>query len=265
VTRSKLRNLALPLGLAAAAAILVGLYVISYRNSVTHGAGLVKVYVAARDIPAGTDGSSIAAGGYMKTQTVPHRAVVAGAITSAAPLTSLATRGQIYKGEQITLRQFAPIAQGGVFAKFSGKERLVVVPGDPFQLLAGTLNDGDRVDVVATTKYHNSKANARAAARVVLRNLLVLKAPEDSAAKTISSVTGQPSISVSLVMTDDQAQTMSWALKQADWFFALRPTNHPANSPARLETLYTFLAHGLPRSSAYTQIDGTDPEAIDAR
>jgi len=265
VTRSKLRNLALPLGLAVAAAILVGLYVISYRNSVTHGAGLVKVYVAARDIPAGTDGSSIAAGAYMKTQTVPHRAVVDGAITSVAPLTSLSTRGQIYKGEQITLRQFAPVAQGGIFAKFSGKERVVVVPGDSFQLLSGQLSDGDRIDVLATAKYHNSKGYARAGARVVLRNLLVLKAPEGSSPTSTSTITGQPSISVTLVMTDDQAQTMAWALKQADWFFALRPTNHPANSRGRLETLYTFLAHGLPRSTAFTQIDGTDPEATDGR
>ncbi|HKC21157.1 MAG TPA: hypothetical protein VKB64_01480, partial [Gaiellaceae bacterium] len=65
MTKTRVRNLALPLGLAAAAAILIGIYVISYRNSVTHGAGLVKVMVATRDIPAGTDGSTIAGGGYL--------------------------------------------------------------------------------------------------------------------------------------------------------------------------------------------------------
>jgi pilus assembly protein CpaB len=263
VTKSRLRNLALPLGLAAAAAILVGLYVVSYRNSVTHGAGLVKVLVAARDIPAGTDGSSIAAGGYLTTQTVPRRAVVAGSITSAAPLTSLASSGEIYKGEQISLRRFAPIAQGGVFAKFSRNQRLVIVPGDANQLLVGTVADGDHVDVVATTKYHNVRDLARAATRVVLRNLLVLKAP-DASAKTFSTVTGTSNPSITLVMTDDQAQTMSWAMKQASWFLALRPTNHPYNSPGRLETLNTFLSHGLPRSSAQPQIDGHDGDAIDA-
>jgi Flp pilus assembly protein CpaB len=264
VTRSKLRNLALPLGLAAAAAILVGLYVVSYRNSVTHGAGLVKVYVAARDIPGGTDGSSIAAGGYLKTQTVPHRAVVDGAITSAAPLASLATRGEIYKGEQITMRQFAPIAQAGVFAKFSGRERVVVVPGDPFQVLSGTVSDGDRVDVVASTQYHNSRTQTKRTARVVLRNLLVLKAPDGSAPKTVSTISGQPSTSITLVMTDDQAQTMNWALKQATWFLLLRPTNHPSNSPGRVENVFTFLAHGLPRWSALSQVEGRDPESVDA-
>jgi len=38
VTKSRLRNLALPLALAALATILIGIYVVSYRNSVTHGA-----------------------------------------------------------------------------------------------------------------------------------------------------------------------------------------------------------------------------------
>ena len=108
MTKSRLRNLALPLGLAVLAAILVGYYVVSYRNSVTHGAGLVKVLVASRDIPAGTAGSSIAAGGYLETQTVPRRAVVSGAVTSGSPLTSLVAGAEIYKGQQITLRQFAP-------------------------------------------------------------------------------------------------------------------------------------------------------------
>ena len=78
MTKSKIRTLALPLGLAALAAVLVGIYVTSYRNSVTHGAGLVKVLVAALDIPAGTEGSSVAGGGYLTTQTVPRRAVVPG-------------------------------------------------------------------------------------------------------------------------------------------------------------------------------------------
>ena len=260
MTKSRLRNLALPLGLATLAAVLIGIYVISYRNSVTHGAGLVKVLVAARDIPAGTDGPSIAGGGYLKSQTVPRRAVVPGSVTSAGPLTSLVAGSEIYKGQQITLRQFAPISQGGIFAKFSGNQRVVVIPGDSNQLLAGTVSEGDRVDVVATAKYHVGDF-ARASSRVVLRNLLVLKAPDGSKA---ASVGGSPTQSITLVMTDRDAQTMSWALKQSSWFLALRPTNHPGNSTGSIETLYTFLSRGLAPSSANRQIAGAFPESIDA-
>jgi Flp pilus assembly protein CpaB len=258
-TKSRLRNLALPLGLAAAAAILVGIYIISYRNSVTHGAGLVKVLVAGRDIPAGTDGATVASGGYMQTQTVPRRAVAPGAITSGAALTSLVTSAPIYKGEQITLRQFSPATQGGIFAKFSGNERVVVVPGDANQLLAGTLSDGDHVDIVATAKYHfGSPSITRSTSRVVLRNVLVLKAPD--APKSGSVTTGTPSLSATLVMTDDEAETMGWALKNSAWFAVLRPTKQPRNSRPQIETLYTFLSRGLPSGD---HIIGTFPESVD--
>jgi Flp pilus assembly protein CpaB len=258
VSKTRVRNLALPLGLAAAAAILIGIYVISYRNSVTHGAGLVKVMVATRDIPAGTDGSTIAGGGYLKSQTVPRRSVVPGSVTSAAPLTSKVTSAPIYQGEQITLRQFVPVAQGGIFAAFSGNERVVVVPGDPNQMLAGTVQEGDHIDVVTVAKYHIGEL-ARATSRVVLRNLLVLKAPEDSKQ---GSVGGTSTATTTLVMTDRQAQTMAWAMKQGTWFFMLRPTNKPLNSSPTVETLFSILGRGLP--AAPRQIAGNFPESVDA-
>jgi Flp pilus assembly protein CpaB len=256
-TRSRLKGVALPIGLAALAAILVGIYIVSYRNSVTHGAGLVKVLVAGRDIPAGTDGATVASGGYIKTETVPRRAVAPGSIASAASLTSLVVAAPVYKGQQITLRQFAPAAQGGIFANFSGNERVVVIPGDQNQLLAGTLADGDHVDVVATTRYHSGSLS-RSASKVVLRNLLVLKAPGAPKAATVTS--GMPTASATIVMTDNQAETMGWALRNASWFLALRPTKQPRNSRPKLETLFTFLSTGLP---AGDHIAGTYPESVD--
>ena len=258
-TKSRLRNLALPVGLATLAAVLIGFYVVSYRNSVTHGAALVKVLVASRDIPAGTDGSAIAGGGYLKSQTVPRRAVVPGSIASAAPLTSKITSGPIYQGQQVTLRQFVPVSQGGIFAKFSGNERIVVVPGDQNQLMAGTLSDGDHVDVIGTVKYHVNNL-ARAVSRVVLRNVLVLQAPEEAA--QASSVGAPPTVTAKLILTDRQAQTLALAMKSSTWFFVLRPTNKPRNSAPSIETVFNFLGRGLPNPQA--QIVGQFPESVDA-
>jgi Flp pilus assembly protein CpaB len=260
VTKSRLRNFALPVALAGLAAILIGIYIVSYRNSVTHGAGLVKVLVAARDIPAGTDGSAIAGGGYLESQSVPRRTVVPGSVTSAAPLTSLVAKGQIYQGEQVSLRQFAPAAQGGIFASFSGDQRIVVVPGDPNQMLAGTISDGDRIDVVATAKYHFNDV-ARAMTRVVLRNLLVLNATDAPKSGTVGAT---PTTTTTLVMTDSQAQTMGWALKNSNWFFVLRPTKQPRNNTQIGETLLTFLSRGLPPATAERQIGGSFSGGIDA-
>lgn len=254
----RLRNLMLPVALAVIAAVLVGLYVVSYRDSVKDGAGLVKVLVAARDIPAGTKGSSVASGGYLETEMVPRRAVVSGSVVSAAPLTSKVVTNEIFKGEQITLRQFAPAEQGGIFAKFSGNERAVTILGEPQQLLSGTLTDGDRVDVVATARYHVGMA--RATTKVVLRNLLVLKAPDEA---TQEQYANNEKMGATLVMTDSQAQTMGWAMHMSNWFLVLRPTATPRNSKESLETLNSFLSRGLPATKANEQIIGTFPGGVD--
>jgi Flp pilus assembly protein CpaB len=257
VTKTRLRNLMLPVALAVLAVVLIGIYIVSYRNSVNSGADLVKVLVASRDIPAGTKGSAVASGGYLKTQTVPRRAVVPGSVVSGAPLTSLVSTDPIYKGEQITLRQFSPIAQAGIFAKFSGKQRAVALLGEPTQLLDGTLSDGDHVDVVATAKYTTPPGLQRATSRVVLRNLLVLEAPDGK-----TEVSSSEKTSATLVMSDRQAQTMAWAMKNSTWFLALRPTKRPRDSKASLETLKTFLGRGLPPGEALRKIAGTYPQSV---
>jgi Flp pilus assembly protein CpaB len=256
LTKTRLRNLLVPVALAVLAAVLIGAYIVSYRNSVTEGAGLVKVMVAGRDIPAGTTGATVASGGYLKSESVPRRAVVPGSVVSGAPLTSLVATDPIHKGEQITLRQFGPMTQAGVFAKFSGRERAVAVTGEPTQLLAGTVSDGDRVDVVADVHY-SSRGISRASSRVILRNLLVLQAPDGE----VSASSGEKS-TTTLVMTDRQAQTMGWAMKNTDWFLALRPTSHPRNSSVTLETLRTFLGRALPPDQAAAQIAGDFPESV---
>jgi pilus assembly protein CpaB len=258
VTKPRIRNVLVPAALAVLAAVLVGIYIVSYRNKVNEGAGLVNVLVASRDIPSGTAGSSVASAGYLTTESVPKRALVDGSIASAAPLTSKVTADPIYKGEQITLRQFKPLAQAGIFAKFSGRQRAIAVLGTPSQMLAGTIKDGDRVDVVATVRYHTGPS--RATTRVVLQNLLVLKAPDADKAKGMRPDEQLPA---TVVMTDRQAQTMGWAMKMSTWFLALRPTKTPRSSQARLETLHSVLGRGLPADAADGQISGTFPEAVD--
>jgi Flp pilus assembly protein CpaB len=258
VKKSRLRSLILPVGLAVIALVLIGVYMVSYRNSVDNGAELVKVLVAARDIPAGTGGAAVASGDYLKTQTVPRRAVVPGSVVSEASLTSQIVADPIYEGEQIMLRQFAPKTQGGVFAKFTGKERAIAVLGEPHQLLAGTLTAGDHVDVVATARY-SAGGPSRATTRVVLRDLLVLEAPD---ADGLVEGSGEMTTAM-LVMTDRQTQTMGWAMKMSTWFLALRPTAKPKDSKAELETLHSFLARGLPKSKASALIVGDFPESVD--
>ena len=63
-------------------------------------------------------------------------------------------------------------------------------------------------------------------------------------------------------MTDRQAQTMSWAMKNSTWFLALRPTARPRNSGPSLETLKTVLGRGMAPGKAKRQIAGNFPESL---
>src|SRR5262245_2118772 len=241
LSRYRLRNTLVAGGLALVGVVLVLLYVTGYRNHVQQGADLVQVFVAARDIPQGTTGADIAGGGYLQRQSVLRRNVVAGAISNTDQIGNLAAGATIISGEQVTVRQFQPVAQQGVLAGISGNQRAMVVPGDANQLLSGIVKDGDHVDVLVNFHYTINPGGAsasgglsRVVSRIVLRNIYVLRAPTSSSA-------GQ----ITLAVTDTQAEKLLFAIKNSAWWLVLRPVARPADSPESIETIENLLSDGL--------------------
>jgi Flp pilus assembly protein CpaB len=235
LSRYRLRNTVVAVALALVGVLLVLLYVTGYRKDVQRGADLVPVFVAARDIPEGTSGTALAGAGYLKRESVLRRNVVAGAISSVDQVASLAAGAPIVAGEQISVRQFHPVAQQGVLASISGNQRAMTIPGDPNQLLNGIVKDGDRVDVLVNVRYTVNRPGgslSRVATRIVLRDLLVLRAPTDGSA-------------ITLAVTDTQAEKLLFVLKNGQWWLVLRPVARPADSPESVETITAMLADGL--------------------
>ncbi len=148
----RLRNIIVAIGLALVAALLTTFYVANYKRHVRQDESTVKVFVAKRDIPQGTQGSEILKQGYIGTADVVQRTVVPGAISNPDQVQALLTTQPIFVGEQITLRRFASHAEQGIRAQLHGTLRALSLPGTPDQLLAGTLKDGDHVDLVANIK-----------------------------------------------------------------------------------------------------------------
>ncbi len=173
------KNIGIAVALAALAAILTSAYVVNYKRHVQRGEGKVTVLVAARDIPAGTSGADVIDQKMLKEQTVPRKAVVAGAISSPDQLSQYVATQDVYTGEQVSTRRFAPPTEQGIRSQIKGTQRAYELAGDPNQLLAGTLKAGDHVDVVGnwTIKGQGSTGVDRAITRVILRNILVLRAP----------------------------------------------------------------------------------------
>ena len=226
------RTLGAAAALALLAVLLTSVYVQGYERRVRAGVADTEVLVAARDIPTGTPGSKLAAHGFLETRTVPRDAVVPGAIADTGDVARLVSRQPIYAGEQVTIRRFESAVQQGVRGQLSGTLRAQRVAGDPNQLLAGLIRDGDRVDVVATIP---PTAGAPGASRIILRDLLVLQAPsEDVTAKTTQSA------SAVLALTDRQAQRLFYAMKNGQWSLLLRPV-HGAESAAPADTAASVL------------------------
>ncbi len=239
----RLRNIALAIGLALVAMLLTLLYVKNVRRSAQTDVANVQIYVAGKDLPAGTSGAQIVKHGDLQVESVQKRDVVPGAISSPAQVDSLMLAAPLYQGEQVTLRRFTNAAAEGIRAQLTGTMRAVQVAGDANQLLAGTLDPGDRVDLVANLHLTSTDGSASTATRIVLRNLRVLSTDGGDSAKVATTSSGN-SDSVILAVTDAQVQRLFFVLKNADWTLELRPVLNPADGPGRTETAESVLKGG---------------------
>jgi pilus assembly protein CpaB len=224
------RNIAIAVGLALVAMLLTLLYVVNYRKSVDNGQATSHVYVATRDIPAGTPGTELAHGS-LRLIDVPRRTVAPGAISNPSQVVGLILSQPLYPGDQVTLHRFATLRAQGISGQLRGTMRAVQVPGDVNQLLAGTLQAGDRVDVVAN--LHDDPSEQAPTTKIVLRNLDVLQTAPSSLSATVQSGGGTYVI---LAVDDTQVERLFYVLKNADWTLDLRPAAGAKNGPSRVET-----------------------------
>ena len=214
------RKIAIAVTLAVCAVALMVIYGAQANANGAQATSGKSVLIATHDIPLGTSASEIAGGGWVKTMRMPAGSIAAGALTSAAQLAHLVALQPTYAGEQITLRRFGHLQQQGLPSELGGSARIFELSGTPTQLLAGTLQRGNRVDVVGSITLPESGQTHVAA--VVLHNLLVVKAPADDTSSGVSS--GENETSAQLQLTPLQAQRLFWLAKNGDWSLLLRPS-----------------------------------------
>jgi pilus assembly protein CpaB len=239
----RLRNIVIAVVLAVFAALLTMMYVTNYQRHVDKNVADVPVLVATDDIPAGTSGS--AAAQRVEERMVEQQDVAPGAVSDKELLKSLVVSQAIYGGEQVTRQRFSSATEIGVRSQLKGNMRAISVNGDAFQLLAGTLRNGDRVDVVASLTL-NADNNVHAT-RIVLRDLEVLKAVGGESAESKLSPKGSDNLSVLLAVSDTQVQKLFHVMKHGEWTFQLRPVVDAVDSPETLETVASLMRDGLRR------------------
>ena len=237
----RLRNILLAVVLAVLAAFMTALYVANYQNRVDRGQEKVTVYVAKTDIPPGTPSSALA--NKVATKEILRKSLVPTAIFDLKDVTGQNSSQWIYGGEQLTARRFSTAARAGLRNDLTGNLRAVEIAGNANQLLAGILKAGDHVDFGVNLKLGE---NAHAA-RTVLRDLLVLKAPQGTGIESKVTSAEDDAFSVVLQVTDAQANKLLFVSTNDDhkWHLELRPVADAADSPEGLATLPSVLRDGL--------------------
>ncbi|MGZ4461610.1 MAG: Flp pilus assembly protein CpaB [Gaiellaceae bacterium] len=247
----RVRNLVLAIGLALLGILMVTIYVSQVKRSVSKDKEDVTVYVAKDDVSAGTPGTEVQR--LLVATTVARRNVVPGAISNPGEIAGRYTTQEIFQGEQVTTRPFSTTIGSGVRAEISGNQRVIELDASPQQLLAGTLKDGDHVDVVAT--WELPEGDQHHVSRVLLRNLLVVQAPDASSVKTSVTNPASGGATIQLRVTDLQAHELFWMTENGHWSLLLRPPVHAGDSPDNLLDSETIGAGGVSHS-AYLKASG---------
>ena len=191
----RVRNLIIAGALAACAVALMFMYAShAEKSSTATTASGVQVFVASRDIPIGTTGAKLATGGWLVTRKLPGNSVaVRGRHEPRRSCANLVAIQPTYAGEQIVARRFGTAQQEGLLSDLKGVSRVMELPGDAHQLLAGTLKQGNRVDVVGNVQV--PEGGQLHSTVIALRNLLVVKAPSSLVGVSSTTTTSRSSFS----------------------------------------------------------------------
>ena len=208
----RVRNIGIAAALALLAAMFTFFYVSNYKKHVQQGQELVDFYTASHDIPAGTSGTEVA--GSLAHKRVERTAVVPGAISDPSQIKRLVATQEIFSGEQVSTKRFEPLGELGIRGQLKGNLRAIVVPGDANQLLLGTLQDGDSIDVVSNFTF--PEGSQQHVSRTILRDIKVLRAPVESKVQShLGSAANSPYAAI-LAISDTQSRKLFWMMKNGE-------------------------------------------------
>jgi Flp pilus assembly protein CpaB len=197
-------------GVAVLAAIVLFAYLHQYRNSVNSSAVPASVLVAKNLIQKGTPGDIIGSSGQYQVASVPKGQLQLGALTDPAALNGRVAVADIYPGQQLTAASFAYAAPGSLTTKLSGTDRAINVTTDPMHGMNGQIGAGDRVDIFVGL---NSQASGQPVIKLLLSNVLVLRAPIAGAAM------------YTLRVPEAQAAQLAYASDNGKLWFVARPAS----------------------------------------
>jgi len=197
------------------ATILLLVYLSHYRSSVKSENANVTVLRATTFITKGTSAESLARNNQYEVASIPRDELSADAVTDARELSGQVTQSNLLAGQQLTAEDFGDAA---VSPTLSGSAALRGNKG-AWRAIAINLDDAQGITPQAQTGDHVDVYDIAATVPLLMRNVLVLAAPNQSAAGT----TSQTSTNYILRVPTEAAFRFASAADSGKIWFVLRP------------------------------------------
>ena len=213
---------------AAAVVAALGVAFVVYRLATPHevsnsgSSAIIKVLVAAKDIPAGMTLAEVRDGGYVVTQTTSAGTAPADALHSistdneqqvaVAPLSA---------GDQLAASNFsATLVNSGPLAVPSGMLAVSIDVPDPAHV--GTfLRPSSEIAIFATASSASSKRADGKVTQVLFPRVKVLAVGTSTTKAEADSTTGSGGLLITVVVTPKQAQKLIHAVQTTTLYFGL--------------------------------------------
>jgi len=268
---------------AGLAIFAINTYIVQQRQNIQEQAkkaivsiqeNQAAVLVAKQDIPKGTTVNP----DMLENAIVPRQYIQPQAVTSLDRIAGMLTVAPISAGEQITLTKLAFMqqAEGAGLAEATpvGK-RAITISIDQVSSVAGMINPGDYVDVIASmplpTRDEKGKDLIQETMAPVLQNILVLAIgqdigkPKPADAQGRAEVKREASPLVTLALAPMEASLLAFLQEQSKIRLVLRS---PADSklepiqPMSWDTLLRYLSSKLgPTEESQAEPKKPEPEA----
>lgn len=225
----KRSNLIVTLGLAVFIVGATATYLVVRNNdggsSTTAGAGRETVLVAAKPIPAGTQGSTAVNQGMVKTKAVASSVKPNGALSDVSQLAGKTVTLGVSEGQILTADQFqAAQTRIGTLKIPDGKTALAVqlnnVPG-----VAGFAGAGDKIDIYGVVKP-GAPSMPAGQAKLILQNTEVLNVNGTA----LAAAQGQPGgtgLVYLLAVTPAEAEKLVYLTTFEQLYFSLVAKDAP--------------------------------------
>jgi Flp pilus assembly protein CpaB len=233
MTNSRGGTIALGVGAAILAAILLVVYLNRYRSSVNGANEATPVLVAKKLIPKGTSGTVIGETGAFQTSTIAKDTLKTGAISDPAYLVGRVTLTDILPSQQITTADLSAGTSDALPTKITGRQRAFAIPVDTAKGLVGLTAEGDHLDV-----YMSLGSGGGNVLTLLAPDVIILRAP---GAPNTNGTTSSDSNIMVLKAPAGLAQKIAFASDNGALWFLLRPAAGAKAPPARTITVQDLI------------------------